>query len=159
LPEFEAVAAKLIGIKVDRFRRSLSGKPLRNKPENASLVQITKQWFITRQLQKGGFMRRTTTALICGFASAAFCAAGLLWRNKQARMARAFEARREEEAVATLEGEGGLVATNSAGTRATLTFQFNVTLSAPFAPGDHVHLAIGFCEQALGLIGIFRTEG
>lgn len=56
-------------------------------------------------------MRRTTTALICGFASAAFCAAGLLWRNKQARMARAsFEARREEEAVATLEGEGGLVA-------------------------------------------------
>jgi len=24
---------------------------------------------------------------------------------------------------------------------------------------DHVHLAIGFCEQALGLIGIFRTEG
>ena len=55
-------------------------------------------------------MKRTTTALICGFASADFCAAGLLWRSKQqARMARAFEARCEEEAVATLEGEGGLV--------------------------------------------------
>ncbi|MDB6037981.1 MAG: hypothetical protein JWM99_1822 [Verrucomicrobiales bacterium] len=57
-------------------------------------------------------MTRTKTALICGFTSAAFCAAGLMWRaKKRVRHVRAFEAKCEEEAVSTLEGEGGLVLT------------------------------------------------
>jgi hypothetical protein len=56
-------------------------------------------------------MTRTKTALICGLTSAAFCAAGLVWRTKKVRHVRAFEAKCEEEAVSTLEGEGGLVLT------------------------------------------------
>jgi hypothetical protein len=56
-------------------------------------------------------MTRTKTALICGLTGAAFCAVGLMWKTKRVRHVRAFEAKCEEEAVSTLEGEGGLVLT------------------------------------------------
>jgi hypothetical protein len=91
-----------------------SGKPLQHKPELASLAALKKAWFIVVRFgmrKEREHMTRTKTALICGLTSAAFCAAGLIRRTKKVRHVRAFEAKCEEEAVSTLEGEGGLVLT------------------------------------------------